>query len=177
MNIFNYEKQSLASFLKFKGILAFTFYIISITANAQEIEPAQKEIEEDVVVYLERTACYGTCPVFNFKIFEDGRASYEGIENVDKVGFYEAEVSQEKLEEVVQLFLDADFFEYKDKYTSLITDMPTTYIYLSHEGRQKKIIDYYDAPKRLKLLEKEVIDFMKNLCWTKLEKEEEKDIE
>ena len=41
-----------------------------------------------------------------------------------------------------------------DKYTSSITDLPTTYIKI----KNKKVIDYSNAPKELKDLEKLIDD-------------------
>ena len=36
--------------------------------------------EEDLLIELERTPCYGTCPVYTVKIDKSGKGLFEGVE-------------------------------------------------------------------------------------------------
>jgi len=46
------------------------------------------------------------------------------------------------------------FLILKKEYTSNITDLPSTIVTFSINGQEKKIVDYYGAPDKLKELEK-----------------------
>lgn len=50
-------------------------------------------------------------------------------------------------------FEKADFFNFKDEYTSRITDLPTTYIGFIDKGKTKIVRDYHGAPQLLSDLE------------------------
>lgn len=41
-------------------------------------------VQRTVVITLQRTVCYGSCPEYKLTIFSDGRVLYEGIRNVKK---------------------------------------------------------------------------------------------
>jgi hypothetical protein len=136
---------------------------------AQEEAP-REEITEDVVISFETTRCYGTCPVFSYVIYEDGAARYLGKEYVEKEGEYEATVSPEELEELVEIFDRYKFFDFKDRYTDHVSDLPTVYVYFSYDGKKKKVTDYHGAPESLKDMEKEIVEKLRSLKWKKAER-------
>ena len=41
---------------------------------------------KEVVITLERTACFGVCPVYKLTIYGDGRVLYDGIRFVRTEG-------------------------------------------------------------------------------------------
>jgi hypothetical protein len=48
------------------------------------------------------------------------------------------------------------FFDLDDKYRQLITDLPTTFVTVTRDGRTKRIEDYFGAPKSLTDLERQI---------------------
>ena len=111
--------------------------------------------------------CRGKCPVYTITIYGDGRAVYAGKKNVDKIGPYEKKLEKSQITELVKAFNDANFFEFKDEYTSKITDLPTTYTTFTTNDKTKQIRDYYGAPEELKKLEKMVEDIANSEGWKK----------
>jgi hypothetical protein len=149
--------------------------ILHLSLFAQE--QAQKvEITDDVVVYFEATRCYGTCPVFSYKIHEDGTARYEGKEYVENEGIYETTVSSADMEDLIEIFYKYNFFDFQDRYTDHVSDLPTIYVYLSHDGKRKKITDYHGAPESLKDMEIEIVEKLRSLKWKKVEEKGEEGI-
>lgn len=145
------------------GLIAF----FPLPGHAQDFDK-EKAIPEDAVAYMERTQCYGDCPVYKVYILENGNAYYFGKQNVEKTGVFKASVSEEEMQELIDLFQNYDFFEFEKRYVDMISDLPTTYIYFSYNGESKKITDYHGAPEKLKKLEKEVDAFVESLSWEKV---------
>ncbi len=112
-----------------------------------------KEINKELIISLERTPCYGTCPIYKIKIFSDGSAFYHGERFVEKIGNYEFSVSKETLNYILKKADEIGFFELEDKYTANITDLPKTITFIKNGKHKKRVVDYYGAPKILKEFE------------------------
>ena len=113
-------------------------------ANTSEIE---------LIISLQRTPCYGTCPIYKMEIFSDGSAFYHGERFVEKMGDYEFSVSRETINYILKKAVEIGFFELEDKYTANITDLPKTITFMKNGKDEKRVIDYYGAPKALKEFE------------------------
>ncbi|MDQ3536037.1 MAG: DUF6438 domain-containing protein [Bacteroidota bacterium] len=158
--------------IKYYGMIScwlFLFFLLYMTPTFAQDVTNEEPIPEDAIIYMERTQCYGSCPVYSYHIFENGKAQYLAKENVEKIGTFYTILSEEKMEALIDMFYRYEFFEFENRYVDLITDLPTTYIYFSHNGLEKKITDYHGAPVQLKNLEKEVDEFMQSLEWEKIE--------
>lgn len=122
-----------------------------------------KGIDENLLVRLQRTACFGKCPVFTVEIFRDGKVTYSGVAHVKKRGQYEAVVELDVIKKIQKRAKEINFFKMSDKYPKgdiEITDIPTTITYIRQGERGKLVADNFDAPKELiefeKWLEKEL---------------------
>ena len=116
-------------------------------ANNKESEP---------VFIIQQTACFGECPVYTMKIYRNGFVEYKGKMFVEKEGDFEKSISEDKVEDLINKFEGADFFSFEDKYTSNMTDLPTTFTTFNFDGKSKKVENYHGAPDELKELEKEL---------------------
>ena len=119
----------------------------------------------ELVISLEKTPCYGFCPVYTIEIYDDLSVMYRGERNVPLEGEHIFRIKSKELDGLVNSFLEADFFEFESDYTRPVTDLPTTYIRFTHNGESKKIRDYSGAPEKLKELEAKVEDFVKKKIW------------
>jgi hypothetical protein len=112
----------------------------------------------DPVITLERTACFGTCPVYSLKIYEDGRVVYEGKEFVKKKGVAEKRIEKKALEELVAEFMKLNYLELKKKpdCTTSWTDFPSAITSLNWKGRSNVVEHYHgcEGPALLKELSK-----------------------
>lgn len=113
-----------------------------------------------LVASLERTACYGTCPIYKISVFSDGSIKYDGKRFVKKVGSDAGKTSAATLGELGRAFARADFFKLQDKYERYdITDHPSAIVFYD-DGKQHKTISHYhgdsSAPESLRKLEDEI---------------------
>ena len=122
----------------------------------------QKELQSpEKIISLEKTACFGRCPVFKIIIYNNGECLYNGIKFVEKSGEYNLKIKKREIDEILSQAKEIGFDNLKNEYSERITDLPTTYIMINN----KKIKDYYGAPTELKdlekLIEKIILDKLK----------------
>jgi len=128
--------------------------LISASSFAQK-NPSPPQDLSDVVITLERTPCFGSCPVYSVTIRGDGRVEYIGKKFVRLTGRQDINVPVYKIQELVQQFYDIDYFSMKDVYksksyevidlktgkkemmTEFISDQPLLHLH-SVKGRTKK---------------------------------------
>ncbi|MGE0635517.1 MAG: DUF6438 domain-containing protein [Bacteroidia bacterium] len=117
-------------------------------------EAAAPATQDSLFVYLERTPCYGQCPMYKFKIYNSGYALYEGKRFVEKLGTYETRLSAAVLEEIKTKVNEANYFGFRDQYPKTSPDFPSVKTAIIIDGRRKEIMDGTGAPSALKEFEK-----------------------
>ena len=139
-----------------------TLVLITLTLEGTYAALAQ---QQEPLITLRRTACYGKCPVYSLEIFADGFIRYVGIDFVQYTGEHRAVVPQETVENLVADFLKADYFAFQNRYDSqkdskgriwTWTDLPTVITSLRVGTMTKSVQDYAFAPRRLIKLEDEI---------------------
>lgn len=105
--------------------------------------PLSKEKDQITEVTLERSVCFGYCPVYKVTLRRDGTISYNGIEYVPLKGAYEGTVYG--FERLAQLIIARGYFNLKDNYTINATDLPTTVTSVVRNGKRKTIKNYGDS--------------------------------
>jgi hypothetical protein len=95
-----------------------------------------------VKIVFTRTECFGTCPVYEVQIEQDGTLVYNGRKHVVVKGQRLARISAEELSALLELFRNADFFSLDDKYALDVTDGPTYVTSITIDGRTKTVADY-----------------------------------
>jgi uncharacterized protein DUF6438 len=73
-------------------------------------EPAAARPQR-LVVSLERTACFGACPVYTVAIYDDASVRWQGKANVARKGSARGRADPAKLDTLVDAFVKARFFE------------------------------------------------------------------
>ena len=123
--------------------------------------------QDDILFSMKKSSCYGPCPVYEMKIYKNGFVKLTAEEHLDLKGEFYTKLPGSKVKTLVSKFNEAGFFEMKNHYISITKDLPTTWVYFSNEGRQKRIKDYDGAPESLKDLEKEVSSLLESEDWKK----------
>ena len=143
---------------------------LSIGCNST-MTPVPNDIKE-VVITLERTACFGVCPVYTLTIYGDGRIVYEGMRNVRIEGTITTTISEDKIKQLITEFQKIDYFSLKDSYEERnATDMPSAYTSLTVNGKTKTVRHYhgdFNAPKKLTELENKIDLIVNSDEWTQL---------
>jgi hypothetical protein len=122
--------------------------LLALPAAAQQGKP---------VITLERTACFGTCPIYTVAIYADGTVVYNGERFVDVTGQQTGSIDPETVKQLVAGFEAAGYFDWNDSYTDMhVTDQPTITTSITRDGITKQIARYTgdsSAPLALPYLE------------------------
>lgn len=111
----------------------------------------------DIEITLERTACYGSCPVYSVTIFGDGTVIYDGKQYVRIEGKRIYDIPIEDVEKLVAEFYQVGYFSLDDKYDTPITDHPTIITSIRVGNETKTVSNYANsAPDRVHELEKNI---------------------
>lgn len=91
--------------------LGLLFLAACWTGAAAPDEPAPPEIPSTFEITMERTPCFGTCPVYRVSIDGDGRVKWRGIANVHALGEQRATVPAKRIAEIERKLEQLKFFE------------------------------------------------------------------
>lgn len=115
---------------------------------------------------LERTLCFGTCPVYTVIMKSDGSLRYYGKRYVEKKGKLTGQVSKSRFNQLAQFIKDADFMELEHSYDRPVTDLPTVYTKVVMDGRQKVVRNYANAgPTKLWAIEQLIDKLLAEAEW------------
>ncbi len=123
------------------------------SAAAKEAAVVSATIVDTVqleVLNFRRTSCYGRCPVYDFKIYEDGSCEIIGKLFFLVVGAHKAQLTDAQYAEVMKRIEDIDYFQLKAVYDDpYVQDVPASYISVRANGRVKEIKSRYQSPPKL----------------------------
>ncbi|HEY9641961.1 MAG TPA: DUF6438 domain-containing protein [Coleofasciculaceae cyanobacterium] len=134
---------------------------------------AQTPTYSDLVVSLERTACFGACPVYQLTVYGDGRVVYNGQAFVAVQGQRTAQISPEQVQKLVKAIEAANFFSLAEQYTVEATDLPGAWTSVTLNGQSKRIWRYGstgdpaldNAPRALTELEQTIDTIANSQQW------------
>jgi hypothetical protein len=101
-----------------------------------------------ISVTLQRTACYGTCPVYTVTIQGDGRVEYIGESHVDIPGSQKAQFQPDNLQSLLKTVDRIHFWDLQEKYFEGCTDQPTAILSLHLDGKSKVVSNDYGGCSR-----------------------------
>jgi hypothetical protein len=118
---------------------------------------------------LQRTSCFGTCPVYSVRVFDDGTVIYRGDWSVRMRGTRKTKLSGASLAELRKKFRAARFLELPYQCGEASTDAPSASLFF-RDGTRVRLLDHYHgckgAPAILATLEDELDRLTGTDQWT-----------
>lgn len=157
-----------------------TVVALAVSVSAAEMLAQTETALDDVVIRLERTSCFGECPVYTVSIDAKGNVIYDGAKFVRVEG---RQTDRIPVSRVLAILATADrigFFDLRDRYRTIrnpdgtetmVTDMPTAFVTITRGGRSKRVEDYLDAPHGLKELEQQIDETARTTRWIRLDEQ------
>lgn len=122
------------------------------------------------LITLERTRCYGNCPVYSLTLYKNGTVIYVGEYYVKEEGLRIGNISTQKLEYLMDYIPSLGFFSFNDTYISYdCTDMPYAITTVRTDDKTKQVEHYYgdfSAPQNLTYLEAAIDQVVNVTQWT-----------
>ena len=106
---------------------------------------------------IERTSCFGNCPVYTVTLDADGTVSWQGKEHVTQKGPATAQVDSAAARSMIEKFRSMGFWALCARYDRITTDVATALTTLRIGADQKSVNDRADgAPDWLRELNREM---------------------
>jgi hypothetical protein len=128
------------------------------------------------VITLERTACFGSCPVYRIAASAAGDVTYEGRANVRRLGTATGQIPAARVEALLSELDRAGYFSFATRYTAAeptcgryATDSPSAITSVRVGNRTKRIEHDYGcgaAPGALVVLERRIDEVLGSSEWT-----------
>jgi uncharacterized protein DUF6438 len=127
-------------------------------------------------ISLERTLCFGGCPVYTISVSPSGQVTYEGKANVRELGTATAEVPKLRVDALLIELERAGYFGFASRYAlsepacgRYVTDLPSVITSATLGERTKRIEHDYGcgrAPAALAVLENRIDEVLGSGQWT-----------
>jgi len=118
------------------------------------------------ILKIEKTECYGSCPVYSAYIKEKGWMEYYPKKNttITKASF--AKLSKKEFKALIQDVNAINSDSLKTEYDNeLLMDAPSTFLTFYKDGKEKRIKVRAKAPKELTEIIKKVEKLVKTSDW------------
>jgi hypothetical protein len=128
---------------------------------------------------IQRTHCYGTCPVYQLTVYRDGVVEYDGGEFVKVQGKAAGKLGPREVTALEELFRKHGYLKLADSYeAAAFTDAASIYTAYTPEGGKRKEVKHYlgdlDSPPGLHEIEEGFEKLVKIERWIGTDQERDK---
>jgi hypothetical protein len=154
-------------------LLVLPIFIYSCTGSKQSAginNDFPGEDSDSLVASIERTRCFGVCPVYLTKIYRSGYVLYEGYDHVPNVGKYYTWLTPQQLTGIGLKAEALGYFDLPDEVRNPhLTDFPTIKTEVRFRGKRKKNTCYHSNPPANLVAMQEYLDglFSAETPWIK----------
>lgn len=146
----------------------------SQTENADKTNNINgQQAKGNILFSLEKTPCYGTCPVYKFVIYKNGTGFYNGMQYVDNEGKYKHNNLDDQKKAIINYANQIDYFQLASKYPEdkkAPSDFSQTITRLSIEQKNQKVVNKgMGAPEQLKQFEAFADSILKEVDWQEMD--------
>lgn len=153
-------------------VLALSLSIMMFIAGCKvtdKVAIASPE-QEELVINMQKSPCFGTCPVYSLDIYNTGRAEVYGTKNFKWLGRFEKTLTPEEYAHLIQQFEEKKFYSYDSIYTSEVADYPSVSISYKKDQQIKHTIHgKFERPEPILELQKRLEDIAQQDGWTLIE--------
>lgn len=150
---------------------------MSLLASCSSSKEMPEKHETQLVRWIElsKFPCFGHCPVYDLRLFQDGLVLLKGKDHLDMKGVYFAELSPDKINKLKKLYESISWTDLKNEYWVNLQDLPVTHItvYNEYGAIVKDIKANSNLPDKLNDLSLALTGLLKKEKWTQVQKKHE----
>lgn len=103
---------------------------------------------DSLVLFFERTPCFGPCKAYRINLYRSGHATFEGRAHVEKEGMHVGRVGPDTLLAIVRRAEQIGFWGLEASYDSPVTDLPSTRIRVVSGRNDKEVTGRVGTPPK-----------------------------
>jgi len=105
---------------------------------------------DSLFAHIKKGYCFGTCPVYEMKIYNSGLVVLQGTQNIDLLGEQKTRLTTDEMLAFIDKANSIKYFEMEDEYDNKgITDLPETITSIVIDGKRKQVRKRYGYPREL----------------------------
>lgn len=137
-------------------------FLVYFLCGCKAQKPDSKNLEKNgrLVLSMERTACFGRCPIYQIKLYQNGLLVYNAEQFTDTVGCFYSVLTKPEIAVIEEKLKQANFFGLADSYPVGVqtpTDLPSCIVFYNKNGRQKTVTDKrFKSPEMLTYIENSI---------------------
>ncbi len=141
--------------------------VLLFAASCKAAKPDAKHPDKNgtLILSMERTPCFGRCPIYTIELYENGLLLYNTKQFNDTVACRYLVLNKQQVDEVKTKFDTSGFFKMANKYPEdkqTPTDLPSCILFYNNGTHKKTITDKrWQAPETLTALEQSVDSLVK----------------
>lgn len=112
--------------------------LIMMACKRTDVAKTLVETDPSLLISMQKTGCYGTCPAYLLEIFNEGKMKFKGYGHT-RVDSASSQLTQEELHELRTLISDKAFQDLEDEYIADVSDIPFTHLTFPEEKGRRKI--------------------------------------
>jgi len=122
---------------------------------------------DSLYMSYERTPCFGRCPIFKIRLYKSGYVTYEGINFVDNMGYYDAKATDKQVKLIRDQIAESGYADWENSYdNNMISDLPAQVYSVEVDGQQKRVVARYNVPAEVKELGLFIENVFKSTEWS-----------
>jgi len=155
---------------------------IATSETIEEVLPIENDyqfenmkLNDSLFASIEKSPCFGQCPVYSMKIYNNGLVLYSGKNFVKKIGNYIMEICREQMLNFIDKADAIRYLEMDDTYdNSNVTDIPSATTSIVIDKKRKRVMRRFGYPKELIKYEQLFDDLINSGKWIKVESKADK---
>lgn len=164
------KKTILSALILVVTVIAIAAAMLYVVLEQEKIKNRVYEPTDihNVVIMLQRSGCFGICPVYNVTIYGNGTVMYTGVVNVNTTGIQNSTISETQVRQLLSEFKNIDYFSLNETEIAshVMYDAPLFTTSLSINGKTKTIHHYETTePKELTVLENTIDQIVNSNQW------------
>ncbi|MDB9882350.1 DUF6438 domain-containing protein [Bacteroidia bacterium] len=134
-----------------KNITILTLLMAAFFFSCSPKNKLSKKEQKFWYLSVEKTPCFGTCPIYKIEINGLAEADKDAKRFMDELGLFKATIDKETFSELVSLTKTADWKNYKSEYLTGYSDLPSTIIRFSEHAGDTICIRYESTKAPIEL--------------------------
>ncbi len=144
----------------------YSFIILGLIGMAFTSCQTAKKVPKTASIEYQRTACFGTCPIYTMTIDGSGLATFEGKRFTEKIGSFTKQLTKDETKTLFNRLRQEDWNNFQTNYKTRITDLPSTVFRFNYKKISKEVVVTGEHPEVLDVLSKTLSKIAESDGWS-----------
>jgi len=131
----------------------------------EDVAKYEPKVADSIYFMMQRTPCFGQCPVYTIRIYQSGNAYLEGKRFFDYEGWFKTKFSESEMIQIKTWASEAGYWKMDHVYDAPVTDLPSTTTALKTDSQYHWVYNRMNSPDELRAFERNIETLIKDQDW------------